>query len=221
MDSIISNVYNEDCLAAMKRYPDKHFDLAIVDPPYGIGEDGKKNHSRGVNAKATQYTDKNWDKQPPSKEYFKELFRISTHVIIWGANHFIEQLPKMNSSCWLIWDKDNGDNDFADCEIAFTNFNCAIRKFKFKWQGMLQGDMKNKEVRIHPTQKPVKLYSWILKKFAEPHFKILDTHLGSGSSRIACYMEGIHFTGFEIDSEYFEKQEQRFNDFKSQLKIQF
>lgn len=211
-------VYLEDCMIGMARYPDKHFDLAIVDPPYGIGEDGLKNHSRGKLTKPTLYTPKNWDNEPPKAEYFSELFRVSKNQIIWGANHFIERINK-NSSCWLVWDKQNGDNDFADCELAWTSFGGAVRKFNFRWAGMLQGDMKNKEQRTHPTQKPTKLYDWLIHNYAKQGDKILDTHLGSGSSRIAAYKGGFNFTGFEIDKEYFEAQEKRFNNFKAQLTL--
>jgi len=214
----ISEVYLEDCMTGMKRYPDKHFDLAIVDVPYGIGEDGLKNHSRSKQAKSKEYTPKNWDKEPPKKEYFDELIRVSKHQIVWGANHFISRLP-YDSSCWIVWDKLNGENDFADCELAWTSFKGAARIFKWRWQGMLQGDMKNKEHRIHPTQKPVALYDWLLHNYAKPNDKILDTHVGSGSSRIAAYKFDFDFTGFEIDKEYYDKQEKRFNDFKAQLRM--
>jgi len=178
-----STTHNADCMDIMAQYPDKYFDLAVVDPPYGIGEDGLKNHSRGKRAKAKEYTPKDWDSKPPKNEYFIELLRVSKNVIVWGANHFIENIPNANSSSWIVWDKQNGENDFADCELAWTNHKSAVRKYVFKWAGMLQGDMKNKEHRIHPTQKPVRLYDWIFHNYAKPDFKILDTHLGSGSSR--------------------------------------
>lgn len=152
----ISEVYNIDCMEYMKNIPDKFFNLAIVDPQYGIGEDGKSNHSRSKLAKAKQYTPKHWDNEPMSPQYFKELFRVSKNQIIWGANHFITRINK-DSPCWIVWDKDNGANDFADCELAFTSFPNAVRKFKYRWHGMLQENMKNKEIRIHPTQKPVDL----------------------------------------------------------------
>ena len=149
-----SVTFNEDCMTVMSRYPNKYFDLAVVDPPYGIGEDGKSNHSRGKCAKPKLYTPKEWDSTPPDRDYFTELFRVSKNQIIWGANHFISRLP-YDSSCWLVWDKLNGDNDFADCELAWTSFKSAVRKYEFRWAGMLQGDMKNKENRIHPTQNPI------------------------------------------------------------------
>ena len=216
--NISSQVFNEDCMAVMARYPDKHFDLAVVDPPYGIGEDGASNHSRGKSAKATLYTPKNWDKEPPPLEYFYELFRVSKNQIVWGANHFISRMP-YDSSCWVIWDKENGENDFADCEMAWASFKTAVRRFKFRWLGMLQGNMKDKEIRMHPTQKPVALYDWIFNKYAKPNDLILDTHLGSGSSRIAAYKNKINFVGCELDKEYFEAQEKRFKQFTAQLTL--
>jgi site-specific DNA-methyltransferase (adenine-specific) len=168
-----------DNMIGMAKHPDKFFDLAIVDPPYGIGEDGLKNHSRSVSAKSKEYTPKKWDSTAPDKNYFTELKRVSKNQIIWGANHFIDNLDfKKNSPCWIVWNKMNGENDFADCELAWTSFDTAVRIFNFRWQGMLQGDMKNKEIRIHPTQKPVALYKWLLQKYAKPGDKILDTHLG-------------------------------------------
>jgi site-specific DNA-methyltransferase (adenine-specific) len=207
----ISIVENINCMIAMQKFPDKFFDLAIVDPPYGIGEDGKKNHSRSKLAESKKYTPKKWDNNPPDKKYFDELFRVSKNQIIFGANHFIENINR-NSSCWIVWDKDNGNNDFADCELAWTSFTSAARIFKFRWSGMLQGDMKNKQKRIHPTEKPVKLYEWILKNYAKSEFKILDTHLGSGSSRIAAHNLSFDFWGYEIDAEYFCDQQSRFNE---------
>jgi site-specific DNA-methyltransferase (adenine-specific) len=203
----------------MKQYPDKHFDLAVVDPPYGIGII-KTGIIGGNNlGKSKKYGARSWDKSAPSNFYFEELLRVSTNQIIWGANHFISQIP-FNSSCWIVWDKDNSGN-FADCELAWTSFETAVRIYKHRWNGMLQQDMKNKEQRIHPTQKPVKLYDWIFANYAKEGMTILDTHLGSGSSRIAAYKAGLDFTGFEIDEEYYQKQEKRFNEFKSQLTLQF
>ena len=152
------------------------------------------------------------------EKYFIELFRISKNQIIWGANHFISRLP-FDSPCWLVWYKDNGNTDFADCELAWSNFKSSVRIFKWRWQGMLQQNMKEKEQRIHPTQKPVALYDWIFQNYAEPGFKILDTHLGSGSSRIAAYKNKLDFVGFEIDKEYFDAAEKRYQDFISQLTL--
>lgn len=215
---MISEVYNSDCLEAMRAMPDNAFELAIVDPPYGIGEDGEKNHSRGKYAPATMYAAKSWDDKPPSSEYFNELLRVSKNQIVWGANHFISRLP-FDSSCWVVWDKQNGLNDFADCELAWASFPSAVRRFTFRWAGMLQGDMANKESRIHPTQKPVALYAWLLQNYAKPGDKILDTHLGSGSSRIAAYDLGFDFVGYELDKDYFDAQEERFKNHCSQPRL--
>ena len=223
-------VTNEDNMELMARYPDKYFDLAIVDPPYGIGEDGLKNHSRGKpvtigNSKSKaicqskKFTPKQWDKEPASKDYFNELFRVSKNQIIWGANHFIENLPYQNSSCWIIWDKQNGESDFADCEMAWTSFKTAVRQFTYKWNGMLQGDMKNKEIRIHPTQKPKSLYKWLLDKYAKQGDKILDTHLGSGSIAIACHDYGFELTACELDAEYYEAAKKRFLNHSAQTNL--
>lgn len=215
-----SITYNMDCMEAMRQMPDKCFELAVVDPPYGIGESGKKNHTRSKLAVSKNYKPfSGGDKTPPSDSYFRELVRVSKNQIIFGANHFAERLPNPSSSCWLVWDKQNGENDFADCELAWTSFKTSVRIFRFKWAGMLQGNMKNKEVRIHPTQKPVALYTWIFSKYAKPGDKILDTHLGSGSSRIAAYDAGLDFTGFEIDKDYFEAQERRFAEHASQMSL--
>ena len=207
-----------ECMELMSQYPDNYFDLAVVDPPYGIGESGQTNKTRGKLAKSKDYGNKNWDNESPKIEYFNELKRVSKNQIIWGANHFISKIP-YDSSCWIVWDKDNGETDFADSELAWTSFKTAVRNYKFKWQGMLQGDMKNKETRIHPTQKPVALYDWIFHNYAKEGDKILDTHLGSGSSRIAAHKAGLDFIGCEIDKDYFEAQERRFRDFVSQLRM--
>lgn len=215
MESIVTN---EDCMELMARYPDNYFELAIVDPPYGINESGKTNKTRGKLAKSKDYGNKDWDMQSPNKVYFKELIRISKNQIIWGANHFISKIP-FDSSCWIVWDKQNGETDFADCELAWTSFKTSVRKFEFRWQGMLQGNMKDKEIRLHPTQKPVKLYEWILMKYAKEGDKILDTHLGSGSSRIAAYNLGFDFIACELDTEYFEAQEKRFQQHIAQQRL--
>lgn len=214
-----SEVFNEDCMVGMRQYPDKHFDLAIVDPPYGIGA---ANYTRGGTqygksaAKSKDYGRKDWDSSPPEILYFQELSRVSKNQIIWGANHFGNLAP---ASCWIVWDKLTGENGYADCELAWTSFDTAVRKFTFRWQGMLQGNMAEKEERIHPTQKPAALYKWLLKNYAKEGQRILDTHLGSGSSRIAAYDMGFDFTGYEIDKDYFLAQEKRFQQFKSQTKL--
>lgn len=210
-------IYNCDNMELLRQTSDNYYELAIVDPPYGIGENGNKNHSRGKIAKAKNYKSfAGEDINPPNKEYFKELKRVSKNQIIWGANHFIENIPNANSSCWIVWDKDNGLTDFADSELAYTSFKTSVRNFKFRWQGMLQGDMKNKEIRIHPTKKPVALYKWILDKYAKQGDKILDTHLGSGSIAIACHDYGFELTACELDAEYYEKALQRINNHTKQ-----
>jgi site-specific DNA-methyltransferase (adenine-specific) len=211
--------------------PDKCFDLAIVDPPYGInigGESGgkiggdkpfgkrgfeKAGRNKCVDAKVYHVFK---DTHPPEKEYFDELRRVSKNQIIFGANHFISKIP-MDSSCWIVWDKDNSGN-FADCELAWTSFDTAVRKYKYRWNGMLQEHMgKDKEARIHPTQKPEDLYRWILKTYAKPGDKILDTHLGSGSIAIACWDMGYDLTGYEIDKDYFDAASKRLENHKKQL----
>ena len=160
---------NVDCMDLMAEFEDNHFDLVIADPPYGIGESGESNKSRCSLATSKDYKPfSGKDLEPPKAEYFSEIERVSKNQIIWGANHFIERINK-NSSCWIVWDKDNGKTDFADCELAWSSFSSAVRKFSFKWQGMLQEDMKNKEYRIHPTQKPVALYKWLLHNLSLIH----------------------------------------------------
>ncbi len=211
------NFYNVDCVEFMKDKPDNYYDLAIVDPPYGINMDG--GHIGGsVLAKTTAYTKKDWDKEAPNEEYFKELFRVSKNQIVWGANHFISRMP-YDSSCWIVWNKLNGDNNFADCELAWTSFKTAVRKFDFRWAGMLQQNMKDKEKRIHPTQKPKDLYRWILKNYANTGDKILDTHGGGMGIAIACDIEDFELDICEIDLEYYNNGMKRYNEFKQQLSM--
>jgi len=208
---------NIDCMEYMATLPDKVFDLAIVDPPYGIGENGDRNASRGKLAVAKDYKAfAGGDREPPPVEYFNELQRVSKNQIVWGANHFIDRFAKP-SSCWIVWDKVTGNSDFADSELAWTSFKTAVRNFRFQWSGMLQGDMKNKEARIHPTQKPVKLYEWLLTNYAKPGQRILDTHLGSGSSAIAAHYFGVDFVGCELDKDYYEAAKKRFEQQTAQL----
>lgn len=199
-----------DCMDYMKTCEDKKFDLAIVDPPYGIGFGRAKNKSNKDIAKQKNYH--KYDDKIMNKEYFDELFRISKNQIVWGANHFISKIP-FDSSCWIVWDKKNGLSDFADCELAWTNFNTAVRKFSFRWQGMLQENMKNKEYRIHPNQKPVALYKWCLKNYASPGRKLFDSHSGSGSFRIAAYDLGFDLISCEKDKIYFESNNKRFKEY--------
>lgn len=213
-----NNLFHGDCLEAMRKMDDDQFDLAIVDPPYGININKQSQGKGGGVAKKIEYTKKHWDSSSPDELYFEELIRVSKNQIVFGANHFISKIP-FDSSCWIVWDKDNGETDFADCELAWTSFKTSVRKFKWKWSGMLQGDMKNKEQRIHPTQKPVKLYEWILDNYANEGDKILDTHIGSGSIAIACHNRGFDLTGFEIDEEYFNAAVKRLKNHQSQLRM--
>ena len=206
-----------DCMEAMKQMPDKAFDLALVDVPYGISMVDSDNKSRCKLAIAKDYK-KIDDSSAPEKQYFNELMRVSKEQIIWGANHFISKIP-YDSSCWVVWDKDNGANDFADCELAWSSFKTAVRRLRYTWNGMLQQNMKHKEIRIHPTQKPVQLYSWLLKTYAKEGNKILDTHLGSGSIAIACYDMGYDLTGYEIDKDYYDAAVNRLENHKKQLTL--
>jgi site-specific DNA-methyltransferase (adenine-specific) len=198
-----ASIYNVDCMEYMATLPDKAFNLAIVDPPYGIGENAYRSASRSKAAKTTDWGafDKSWDRSCPTKLYFLELQRVSKNQIIWGANHMMHVIS-LGSPCWIVWDKDNS-GCFADCELAYTSFRTAVRIFKFRWNGMIQGDMQNKEKRIHPTQKPVKLYEWLLANYAKPGQRILDTHMGSGSSVIAANNLGFEIVATELDQDYF------------------
>ncbi len=200
----------------MKEFPDKYFELAIVDPPYGINMDGGKIGGDNLGT-AQSYIQKNWDASAPQQQYFEELRRVSKNQIIWGANHFISKVP-FDSSCWIVWDKDNTGN-FADCELAWTSFKTAVRIFRYRWNGMLQENMKNKEFRIHPTQKPIALYEWLLTKYAVKGDKILDTHVGSASSLIACHNLGFDYVGFELDKDYYSMANERLNAAKAQASI--
>jgi len=216
------HLYNKDCMEAMASMKTAEFDLAIVDPPYGINAASKgfiNAIKRGkAKTKTKDYKHLKWDTSAPPQKYFDELQRVSKKQIIWGANHFISRIP-IDSSCWIVWNKENGDNYYADCELALTSFKTAVRMFTFRWHGMLQQNMKNKEHRIHPTQKPVALYTWLLDKYAEKGWKILDTHLGSGSSAIAAHDMGYEFHGYELDTEYFEAASKRLKEHQKQLQL--
>ena len=214
LDTMIE-LLNCDCMEYMATVPDKYFDLAIVDPPYGIGVNVSMGRRKGQE-KSGYHKFAGGDIAPPEKAYFIELQRISKNQIIWGANHFISKIP-FDSSCWLVWDKDNGDSDYSDCELAWCSFSSPVRKFKYRWAGMLQENLKNKELRIHPTQKPVALYNWLLTNYAKKGQRILDTHLGSGSSAIAAHYFGVDFVGCELDKDYFEAAKARFDMATKQL----
>ena len=204
-------ITNEDNMELMARYPDNYFDLAIVDPPYGIGYDGA-NKTSGSHGGRKAHVFKGWDKYTPQKEYFNELFRVSKNQIIWGANYMTEYLPP--SMGWIVWRKDRGNFSSSDAELAFSSFNRALREYT-----------KNPLVlsreggTIHPTQKPICLYKWLLDKYANPGDKILDTHLGSGSIAIACHDYGFDLTACELDEEYFNKAMERIKNHTNQTKL--
>ena len=207
-------LYNADCMEIMKSFKDKQFDLALVDPPYGIGA----NKMTLGNGNKKIYRGKlDWDKSAPNGEYFDELIRVSKNQIIFGANHFISKIP-YDSSCWIVWDKGTGDNDFADCELAWTSFNSTVRKYFQSWIGANAKERTQKE-RIHPTQKPVQLYKWLLNKYAKEGDTILDSHLGSGSSAIAAHDGGFEFTGIELDEEYYNAAKERLILHQRQLNL--
>ena len=208
-------IYNQDCLEAIKEMSDNEFDLAIVDPPYGI--------NITKNKRLNNNSQKDWDKEIPTLEYFKELFRVSKNQIIWGGNYFIEYLK--NTRCYLNWDKLNHSDTYADCEMAWTSFDKNAKIFKYMWDGNRYGfigaiqGVGKKSIRTHPTQKPVALYEWLLMNYAKEGDTILDTHLGSGSIAIACHNLGYDLTGYELDKEYFDAANKRINEHKQQLTI--
>ena len=214
-------VYNIDCMEGMKQYPDGYFDLAVVDPIYGdIPQGGYMNGTGGGLVKQKNYHMAIWQQEKTGPEYFKELFRVSKNQIIWGGNYFVEAIGR-DSPCWVVWDKDHPEGvNYADCELAWTSFNRAARLFKYRWNGFIQQNMKNREVRIHPTQKPTDLYRWIFRNFAKAGDKVLDTHVGSGTIRRAAYDYGIEFVGYEIDKTYFDLQEKAFHEYTAQLRLE-
>jgi len=198
-------IYNEDCLIAMKDMLDNQFDLAIVDPPYGI-----KNRMQGSKFFGKQSKNIDWNLNIPSQEYFNELLRISKNQIIWGANYYANLLP--NQRDWIVWDKKQGDLNFSMHELAWTSFDKVPKIIRIQ---TLRGKIK----RIHPCEKPIKLYENLLFRYAKKNDKILDTHLGSGNIAIACHNLGFNLTGYEIDKNYFEAANKRINEHKKQLTI--
>jgi len=223
---LISESYLMDCMTGMKEYPDNYFDLAVVDPPYGIGfdrenptmsagrrKDGTQRKMKSwSNPKEKGYTVKDWDKSKPELEYWIELFRVSKNQIVWGGNYFAHNLPEHGG--WIVWEKGVPDGmSLSQAELAWNSCLNSVRIVNVLWAGYKKAD---NEDRFHPTQKPVKLYDWIYRNFAEPGQRILDTHLGSGSNRIAAHKNGLHFVGFEIDEEYYYSQEERFKSYLSQ-----
>lgn len=197
-------LFNMDCMEAMKQMPDKAFDLAIVDPPYGI-DAGNMTMGRGSRNDTGKNKAKNWD-VAPAQEYFNELFRVSKQQVIWGGNYF----PLPPSRCVLIWDKLDYNSDFASAELAWTSFDKVVKTFQ-------RARNKGNEVKIHPTQKPPELYRWILKNYGQDGNSIIDTHLGSGSIAIACYDMGFDLTGYEIDKDYYDAAVKRLENHKKQI----
>lgn len=218
--------YNMDCMDGMREFPDKYFELAIVDPPYGISYDkqaaatGGTKYGNAATAKKIYHTS-NWDDQRPTNDYFNELIRVSKKQIIWGGNYFADILKQSES--FIVWDKrciDSMTNNFSDCEYAWMSPGMGVaRVFRYKWNGMIQGDMKHKEDRFHPTQKPVALYKWILEHYAKAGDKILDTHVGSASSLVACRELGFKYVGFEIDEDYYRMAKKRLDAAEAQRNI--
>lgn len=213
-------ITNEDNMALMARYPDKHFDLAIVDPPYGInfGEFNRTNKdSNGNRFKANKYKNSNWDESIPNSLYFNELMRISKNQIIWGGNYFPE-LWSNGCKGFIFWYKGNPVENFSDGELAWTSFNKVAKQFEYRYYGNLEGKTSSSN-KIHPTQKPVALYKWLLDKYAKPGDKILDTHLGSGSIAIACHDYNFDLTACELDTDYYNKAMERINNHIKQQKL--
>jgi len=200
MKKFINKVVEGDCLELVRELPDKCVDLVLTDPPYGIGEANGKNKSRGCLAKSRDYGNLKWDNEIPSKAHFDEMLRVSKNQIIFGGNYFVEYLK--NSPCWIVWHKDNGETDFADCELAWTSFKSATRYIKWRWQGFIQENMKNKDTRYHPTQKPLGVMRWILEKYSKQTDLILDPFAGSGTTGVACKELGRNFILMEKEAEY-------------------
>lgn len=244
-----SKTYNCDCVEWMIDCADKEFDLAVVDPPYFSGPEKRRFYGSEFSTSGIKRVDypvsQNWT--VPGKLYFDHLFRVSENQIIWGANYFtfknvvpfktprrneLDRFIRENPTGWAIWDKCNGNTSFNDVELAWTSFDLPTYIYRFMWNGamqgkgitegwIMQGDKSRNEKRIHPTQKPVLVYKWLFNKYALAGSRILDTHLGSGSSRIAAYDMDIDFTGIEVDPVHFNREEKRFSQHANQLVLQF
>ena len=205
-------ITNEDNMELMARYPDNYFDLAIVDPPYGLGIDGqKKSINKNPKHNRKEHAHKNWDNAIPNKEYFNELFRVSKNQIIWGGNYFTEYLKPTKG--WVFWYKGQNDLTMSDGEMAWTSFQSVTRQVEINRAQLISQNT------FHPTEKPYKLYKWILDKYAKQGDKILDTHLGSGSIAIACHDYGFELTACELDAEYYDKAIERIKNHVSQQKL--
>ncbi|MDE6410033.1 MAG: site-specific DNA-methyltransferase [Muribaculaceae bacterium] len=221
-------LHHGDCMEKLRELPDKSFDLAIVDPPYFSGPERREFYGQRISTSGIRRVNypKSEKWEVPGKEYFDELLRVSRHYIIWGCNYFDYRFAPGR----IVWDKCNGSSTFSDCEIAATDLFDSVRLFPFMWNGMcqgksmtegrtMQGNKKLNEKRIHPTQKPVTLYAWLLNRFAQKGWKILDTHLGSGSIAIACNDLGYQLLGIELDQHYFEASKKRLMQHRQQLKL--
>ena len=205
-------ITNEGCMDLMARYEDNYFDLAIVDPPYGLGIDGQKENKKGKQSDRKYHKQKQWDNEIPDKKYFNELERVSNNQIIWGANYFVKHLTK-GTKGWVVWFKGQTGLTMSDCELAYSSFNCATRVVNINRVDLL------KQNTIHPTEKPIRLYQWLLENYAKENDKILDTHLGSGSIAIACHNLGYELTGCELDKDYYEAAMKRIEQHKQQQRL--
>ena len=218
---------NADCMEGMKQYPDKYFDIAIVDPPYFSGPERREYYGRKRSPIGVQrFYEPSADWEIPGEEYFHELGRVSKHQIVWGCNYFLYHFGPGR----IVWDKCNGNSSFSDCEIAFCSLHDSVRLFRYMWNGMMQGksieegwiqqgNKKLNEKRIHPTQKPVHLYRWLIQKYVQPGWKILDTHVGSASSLIAFEEAGLDYVGYEIDPARYHAARQRLEEHRAQLTL--
>ena len=219
--------YNMDCMEGMKEFPDKYFELDIVDPPYFSGPELREYYGSAISPIGVKrYYEPSEQWNIPDERYFKELKRVSKNQIVWGCNYYNYYFGPGR----IVWDKCNQGNSFSDCEIAYCSMQKSTRIFRYMWNGMFQGksmtegtiqqgNKKLNEKRIHPTQKPIALYKWLLSKYAKPGDKILDTHVGSASSLIACYDMGFDYVGFEIDKGYYEAALKRLNEHMAQISL--
>lgn len=219
--------YNTDCMDGMKEFPDKYFDIAVVDPPYFSGPEKRGFYGRRISPIGVQRVyQKSAEWTIPDKSYFDELFRVSKNQIVWGCNYFDYHFPPGR----IVWDKCNGNTDFSDCEIAFCSFHDSVRLFRYMWNGMFQGksiqeghiqqvNKKKNEKRMHPTQKPVMLYRWLFDRYTERGMKLLDTHVGSASSLIAAHDAGLQYVGFELDKHYYELSKKRLEEHTAQMSL--
>lgn len=219
--------YNMDCMDGMKEFPDKYFDIAVVDPPYFSGPEKRGFYGRRISPIGVQRVyQKSAEWTIPDKAYFDELFRVSKNQIVWGCNYFDYHFPPGR----IVWDKCNGNTDFSDCEIAFCSFHDSVRLFRYMWNGMFQGksieegdiqqgNKKKNEKRIHPVQKPVMLYRWLFGRYTERGMKLLDTHVGSASSLIAAHDTGLQYVGFELDEYYYKISKERLERHTAQLSL--